>query len=390
MAQKNKKKICIVITARPSYSRVRSALEALQAHEDVQLQIVAAASFVADRFGSAVKVLEEDGFTPDWTLNTLLEADNITTAAKSTGLQTIELATAFQNLKPDMIMTIADRYETISTAIAASYSNIPLVHLQGGEVTGNIDEKVRHAITKMADMHLVSNDDAYERVKRLGEDPDMIFNIGCPSIDIAKEVLDDKAGWEKFTPFEKYIGVGHQIDVNAPYIVVMQHPVTTQVARAREDILTTLHAVKALNMPTIVMWPNPDSGTEGTSEGIRRFRELEDPGNFYYFKNIRPGDFLRMLLKSKCLIGNSSVGIRECSFLGVPVVNVGNRQQDRKRGMNVIDVGHVESDITAAIKRQIEHGLYPSEHIYGDGQSGKQAADIMARITPPTSKRITY
>lgn len=385
-----KKKICVVITARPSYSRVRTVLKALQDHKDIELQIIAAASFVANKFGDAVKIMQEDGFTPNWTLNTLLEADVVSTSAKSTGMQTIELATAFQNLKPDMVVTIADRYETISTAIAATYSNIPLVHIQGGEVTGNIDEKVRHAITKMADVHLVSNEDAYERVVKLGENPDMIFNIGCPSIDIAKEVLDDRAGWENFTPFQKYVGVGSQIDVSAPYLVVMQHPVTTQVSSSREDILTTLHAVKALNMPTIVMWPNPDAGTEGTAEGIRRFRELEDPENFYFFKNIRPGDFLRMLLKSKCLIGNSSVGIRECSFLGVPVVNIGTRQLDRKRGANVMDTGNNQDEITAAIHKQIAHGHYPSEHIYGDGMGGQQAAEILYKLDPPTSKRITY
>lgn len=385
-----KKKICVVITARPSYSRIRTMLAALKAHSEVELQIIATASFVANRFGEAVKIMREDGFEPNWTLNTLMEADTRFTSAKVTGMQTIELASAFQNLKPDMVVTIADRYETIATAIAAAYSNIPLVHVQGGEVTGNIDEKVRHAITKMADVHLVANDDARERVLKLGENPQMVFDIGCPSIDIAKEVYDNKAGWENFSPFDKYVGVGEQIDTSAPYVVVMQHPLTTSVETSRDDILKTLHAVKRLNMQAIVMWPNPDSGTEGTSEGIRRFRELEKPENFYFFKNIRPGDFLRMLLKSQCLIGNSSVGIRECSFLGVPVVNIGGRQQDRKRGANVIDVTSNEDEIHAAIQKQITHGKYASEHLYGDGMAGKKAADILCKIDVDTNKRITY
>ncbi len=384
------KKICVVITARPSYSRIRTLLSALKEHKDVELQIIAAASFVANKFGEAVKVLREDGFEPNWTLNTLMEADTRFTSAKVTGMQTIELASAFQNLKPDMVLTIADRYETIATAIAASYSNIPLVHIQGGEVTGNIDEKVRHAITKMADIHLVANNDARERVLKLGENPDMVFDIGCPSIDIAKEVYDDKKSWENFSPFEKYVGVGEKINTSAPYVVVMQHPLTTSIETSRDDVLKTLHAVKALNMPAIVMWPNPDSGTEGTSEGIRRFRELEKPDNFYFFKNIRPGDFLRVLLKSKCLIGNSSVGIRECSFLGVPVVNIGGRQQDRKRGANVTNVASDEKEIFAAIQKQIAHGPYPSEHLYGDGMAGKKAAEILSEIHPQTNKRITY
>ena len=174
-----KKKICVVVTARPSYSRVRSVLEALRNHEDVELQIVAAASFVANKFGEAVKVLREDGFEPNWTINTLLEADTASTAAKSTGLQTIEMASAFQNLKPDMVLTVADRYETISTAIAASYANIPLVHLRGGEVTGNIDEKVRHAITKMSDFHFVSSALYKKRLIQIGENEKNIFNVGA-------------------------------------------------------------------------------------------------------------------------------------------------------------------------------------------------------------------
>ncbi len=385
-----KKKICVVITARPSYSRVRSLLKALSEYENVQVQIIAAASFISNKFGEAVKVLQEDGFKPDWVLNTLLEADSLFTSGKSTGLQTIELSTAFQNLQPDMVVTIADRYETISTAIAATYANIPLVHLQGGEVTGNIDEKVRHAITKMADLHLVCTERAAERVRKLGENPDVIYNVGCPSIDIAKEVLDEKEALESFTPFAKYVGVGEEIDPSKSYLVVMQHPVTTEFGKSRDHMMETLHAVKSLNMPTIVMWPNPDSGTEGTAEGIRIFRELEKPHQFYFFKNIRPGDFLRMLYRSKCLIGNSSVGIRESSYLGVPVVNIGSRQSDRERGPNVIDVDYKRDEIVQAIKKHLEHGLYESSHIYGDGMSGEKAAEILVKTTPKTHKRLTY
>ena len=199
-----KKKICVVITARPSYSRVRSLLKALKQYDNIQIQIVAAASFISNKFGEAIRFLKEDGFEADWVLNTLLEVDNLFASGKSTGMQTIELSTAFQNLKPDMVVTIADRYETISTAVAATFANIPLVHLQGGEVTGNIDEKVRHAITKMADLHLVCTESAAERVLKLGENLEFIHNVGCPSIDIAKEVMDTKdAAAEDMTPSKR-------------------------------------------------------------------------------------------------------------------------------------------------------------------------------------------
>lgn len=385
-----KKKICVVITARPSYSRVRTLLKALSEYDNVQVQIVAAASFISNKFGEAIKVLEEDGYKADWVLNTLLEADSMFTSGKSTGIQTIELSTAFQNLKPDIVVTVADRYETISTAIAATYANIPLVHLQGGEVTGNIDEKVRHAITKMADLHLVCTARAAELVVKLGESPDVVHNVGCPSIDIAKEVVDAKDSLDGFAPFAKYSGVGEEIDPTQPYLVVMQHPVTTEFGQSREHITETLHAVQSMNMPTIVMWPNPDSGTEGTAEGIRIFRELEKPKQFYFFKNIHPEDFLRMLFMSKCLIGNSSVGIRECSYLGVPVVNIGSRQMDRQRGPNVIDVDNKRDAITAAIQQHLDHGHYRSSDIYGQGLSGQKAAEILVNVTPKTHKRLTY
>ena len=385
-----KKKICVVITARPSYSRVRSLLKALKQYDNIQIQIVAAASFISNKFGEAIRFLKEDGFEADWVLNTLLEVDNLFASGKSTGMQTIELSTAFQNLKPDMVVTIADRYETISTAVAATFANIPLVHLQGGEVTGNIDEKVRHAITKMADLHLVCTESAAERVLKLGENSEFIHNVGCPSIDIAKEVMDTKDTAAEFTPFGKYIGVGEEIDPFKPYLVVMQHPVTTEFGLSRDQITEILHAVQSMNMPTIVMWPNPDSGTEGTAEGIRIFRELEKPKQFYFFKNIRPEDFLRLLLNSECLIGNSSVGIRECSYMGVPVVNIGTRQNDRERGPNVIDVTNDRYSIKKAIQQHLNHGHYASSRIYGQGCSGQKAAEILANVLPPTHKKLTF
>ena len=386
----SKKKICVVITARPSYARVRSILVALKADAFVELQIVAAASFVSYKYGDASSVLEKDGFCTDWVLNTALEADSQFTAAKTTGLQTIELASVFQNLKPDLVITIADRYETMSTAVAASYSNIPLAHIQGGEVTGNIDEKVRHAITKMSDLHLVSNQDAYDRVLRLGEVPARVFNVGCPSIDIAREVVLDRNALESFNPFVDYTGVGDELDVSKPYLVVMQHPVTTEFGESCQQITATLNAVKSIDMQVFVMWPNPDTGTEGLSQGIRRFRELEKPKNFHFFKNMRPEDFLRLLKKSACLIGNSSVGIRECSYLGVPVVNIGTRQLDRQRGPNVIDTNSQEQEIVAAIRQQLSHGPYARTEVYGDGLSGAKAAQVLRDQSPPINKRIMY
>src|SRR6195256_5313272 len=186
-----KRKVCVVVTARPSYSRIKTALKAIEEHPDLELQLVVAASALLERYGSAVRYIEEDGFKIAARVHMVLEGENLAAMAKTTGLGLLELSTVFDNLKPDIIVTIADRYETLATAVAASYMNIPVAHVQGGEVTGSIDEKVRHAVTKLADLHFVSTARSAERVIRMGEDPSSVYVTGCPSIDLAAEVLDD-------------------------------------------------------------------------------------------------------------------------------------------------------------------------------------------------------
>ncbi|GHC59929.1 UDP-N-acetylglucosamine 2-epimerase [Ulvibacter litoralis] len=383
-----KRKICVVITARPSYSRVKTALQAIKDHPDLELQLVVAGSALLDRYGNAVNFIEKDGFTINEKVFMVLEGENKTAMAKTTGLGVMELANVFYNLEPDAVLTIADRFETIATSIAAAYQNIPLVHLQGGEVTGNIDEKVRHANTKLADIHFVTSEDAKNRVVKMGEDEAYVYNTGCPSIDIAAEVL--KAPALDFDPIEKYGGVGGKLSSTEGYIVVMQHPVTTEYSEAKQDVLKTLKVVDDLGIPAYWFWPNVDSGADGTSNGIRSYRENNNPKNIHFFKNMEPFDFLKLLVNSKCLVGNSSVGIRECSFLGVPVVNIGTRQNRRLRGENIIDVLYEEDAIKAAIESQLEHPKNTKSTIYGNGNSGKKIANILATIELRFHKTITY
>src|SRR5690606_18423858 len=292
--------------------------------------------------------------------------------AKTTGLGILELASVFERLSPDAVVTVADRFETMSTAIAASYMNIPLIHVQGGEVTGNIDEKVRHAITKLADLHLVATDGARQRVIKLGELPENVINTGCPSIDIAKEVVNINK--LDFDPFKKYGGVGEMIDFHDKYLVVMQHPVTTEYQQSRQHVEETLHAIYELGLPTFWFWPNVDAGADGTSKGLRAFREKYKSNHIHFFKNMEPLDFLKLLFHSKCLIGNSSVGIRECVYLGVPVVNIGTRQSGRERGGNVLDVGYDKFEIKDAIDKHLVHGRYTADFLYGNGLSGIEIA----------------
>jgi len=383
-----KRKICVVVTARPSYSRIKTALTAIKNHPKLELQLVIAGSALLGRYGNAIDFITKDGFEIAEKVYMVLEGENKTAMAKTTGLGVLELANVFYNLQPDAVITIADRFETIAASIAAAYQNIPLVHIQGGEVTGNIDEKVRHANTKLADLHLVASEDARERVIKLGEDPKFVINTGCPSIDIAKEVNDQPE--LTFDPLKKYGGVGNQINWKDGYLVVMQHPVTTEYKKAKKDVTETLKAIKELNIPTFWFWPNVDAGADGTSSGIRTFRELHKPQNIHFFKNMEPTDFLLLLKNSKCLIGNSSVGIRECSYLGVPVVNIGTRQNRRQRGENVIDVMYNKEAIKNAITNRIANAPYQENSIYGNGDSGKKIADVLASIELHFHKTITY
>lgn len=384
-----KRKICVVVTARPSYSRIRTALQAIKADPNLELQLVAAASTLLDRYGNAVRYMEQDGFDIATRVHMVVEGESLVTMAKTTGLGLLELATAFDNLKPDIVVTIADRYETIATAIAASYMNIPLAHIQGGEITGTIDEKVRHAVTKLSDIHLVSTKKAAENIIRMGENPDAVHLTGCPSIDLAVNVLKNPS--IDFDPFEKYKGVGTTFDVkNKDYLVVMQHPVTTEYEQARAQVIETLHAVKDLDLPTFWFWPNVDAGSDGTSKGIRMFRELERPENIHFFKNMESEDFLRLVYNSRCIAGNSSVGIRETSFLGVPSVNIGTREAGRERGRNVLDVGYNRTQILEAIKKQLLNGKYPSDPLYGGGNAGERIAKILSQTPLDFEKRLNY
>ncbi len=357
------RKICVVITARPSYARIKTVLEAIKKHPDLELQLIVGASALLERYGPAVKVIRQDGFEPDAVVYMVVEGENLVTTAKSTGLGVVELATIFDNLKPDAVISVADRYETIATAIAASYLNIPVAHLQGGEITGSIDEKVRHAVTKFANLHFTSNQQATERVIRMGEDPKTVFTTGCPSVDLAARVLAE--GQDGFNPFDRYGGVGEIFD-------------------------QTLTAIEELGYPTFWFWPNVDAGSDRISKGIRHFRETHDIPHIHFFKNLAPEDFLRLLIGAKCIMGNSSVSIREASFIGVPAVNIGNRQKGRDRGPNVIDTGYSTQEILEAIKKHLNNGRYPCSKLYGDGRAGERIADILASVPLVVDKRLTY
>ena len=379
----------MVVTARPSYSRIKTALSAIETSPDLELQLVVAASALLDRYGETARYMEKDGFKIAARVHMVVEGENPVTMAKTAGLGLMELATAFDNLRPDAVVTIADRSETIATAVAASYMNIPLIHIQGGEVTGSIDEKVRHAITKLADLHFVATEKASERVIRMGENPDTVFVTGCPSIDLAAAVVSNPE--LDFDPFEKYGGVGSVVDLSQGFLVVLQHPVTTEYGAARKHVIETLYGVLEVGLPALWFWPNADAGSDGTSRGIRAFREAEQPENIRFFKNMMPKDFLRLLCNSHGIVGNSSVAIRECSFLGVRAVNIGSRQSGRDHASNVVDVDYSRQQIRDALRNSlVGKGRLQPDLLYGDGNAGKRISGLLAELPLKTEKRLRY
>ena len=383
------KKICVVITARPSYSRIKSVLSAINENPNLELQLILGASALLERYGSVIDTIKQDGFNPNEIIHMVIEGGDLSTSAKSTGLGIIELSTAFNNLKPDIVLTVADRFETIATAIAASYSNIPLAHVQGGEISGSIDEKVRHAVSKLSDIHFVATEKSKERLIKMGESMESVFLTGCPSIDIVKNVVEHSL-FKNFDPFDSYGGVGGKFDSQSGYIVVLQHPVTTEYNDITFQIEQTLSAIQKINYPTFWFWPNVDAGSDKISKSIRNHRENKDLENVYFLKNISPEDFIKLMVNAKCLIGNSSAGIRECSYIGTPVVNIGNRQLGREKGLNVLDSEYDWSTILQSTEKQMSNDRYPQNNLYGDGSAGIKISKLLEEQSPSIYKKLSY
>ena len=382
------RKICVVIGSRANYSSIKSAMRAIRAHPALELQLVVGASAILDRYGSVVDLIRADGFTPDAEVHMLIEGENPTTMAKSTGLGLLELPSVFDRLKPDFVLTVGDRFETMATTLAAAYMNIPVAHTMGGEVTGTIDESIRHAVTKFAHVHFPASRDAFERIVKLGEKPHDVHLVGCPRIDLVAEILAEARGVLGDDLFGE--GVGHPVDLDAPFLLVSQHPVTTEYGEGERQITATLQAVRESGLPAIVLWPNADAGADDIARGIRKWREQGLDEHMHFFKNLPIDVYVRLMRRTACLVGNSSSGIREGAFIGTPCVNIGSRQTARERGSNVIDANPDKDAILAAIREQVAHGPYASEPVYGDGTAGTKIADVLSTKTVDVQKLITY
>lgn len=382
------RRICVVVTARPSYARIRSAMRAIAAHPALELQLVVTASALQDDGDAPDHVMEVEGFRIDRRVPSLDPSGGLAAMVRTTATGMKGLSAALPELKPDAVLTIADRYETMATAVTAAYLNFPLVHVQGGEVTGSIDEKVRHAITKLADLHLVASAEAAERVRRMGEDPARIVVTGCPSIDVAREALlkPDLPG----DFLQRHHSGGDPVDLAGRFLLVLQHPVTTEYGLAAQQVTETLHAVRRHGCPALWFWPNVDAGADAVSAAIRDFRARHGLPEVAFLANVPPEDFIRLLNRANLIVGNSSVGIRECAWMGVPTVNIGSRQQGRDRGANVVDVPHDRDSILAAMKLQAGAGRFAADLRYGSGHAGERIAEALASSPLSIDKRLSF
>lgn len=378
------KRIVVAITARASYSRIRSFLLAVHESTDFELQVLVSGSAVLERFGAVVENIKRDGFTVIDSLYTSVEGGEPINMALTAANTIAATALTLRSIRPDYVVTVADRYETIGTAIAASYLGLPLIHIQGGEVTGNIDEKVRHAITKLADVHFVANRDSARRVIQMGEAPEQVYVTGCPSLDLVEPALDITT--EDLQSKLNENGVGADIDLNSPFIVISQHPETEFYAESFQQMSMTLEASHLLGLPQVILWPNIDAGSDATSKAIRVAREAGYLTSAKFVKNLDGLVFLKLLSLSACLMGNSSVGLRECGLMGVPVVNAGIRQSNRARGQNVIDVPWSVQEILAAALKQTRHGSYEPSTLYGTGSSHNTMLDCLRILKVPPMK----
>jgi UDP-hydrolysing UDP-N-acetyl-D-glucosamine 2-epimerase len=385
MEPNNKRKVLVVLVDRANYGRLKPVMYAIQRHPELSLQVLASGTMVLERFSQPVHEVRADGFPVNGEVYIELEGSTPLTMAKSVGFATIEFASEFHRLNPDVVVVIGDRYEAIAATLAAAYMNICLVHIQGGEISGSIDESTRHAISKFAHYHFPSTQRSAEFLVRMGERRETILGTGCPSSDIAlrldRSLTDDIVNSH---------GGGARIDVSQPFLLVVFHPTTTQYGSERDEMEQLLSSLEQLAMPTILLWPNIDAGSDHISKAIRIFRDHKAPTWLRTLTNLTPENYLKVLAKAATAIGNSSSFVRDASFLGTPIVLVGRRQDGRETDAHVTNVPAVSGVITEAVLAQLAHGPYAPSHLYGDGEVSERIAGALANLKPYRQKKLAY
>ena len=379
----NKKRILVVLVDRANYGRMKPVMSELKSRDSVDLQVLCAGTMLLERFGKVAEIVENDGFNVTSKVYMEVEGSNPTTMSKSIGLGIIDFSNEFHKINPDIVLLIGDRYEAHAATVAAAYMNLVVAHIQGGEVSGSIDESCRHAISKLSHIHFPSTKRSADYLIRMGEEKKYVHNFGCPVGDYILSLPDDLKNKDISG------GIGASIDFEQKFILVIFHPVTTNFI-SRDQIQNVLEVLHKKKTQVIWLWPNIDAGADVISTTIRSFREKNDTSWLYLIKNFKPETFQKILKKACCAIGNSSSFIRDTTFSGTPVVLVGNRQVGREHGENLIESSFNKDDLDKNINHQINHGRYEGINLYGEGNSSAKIVNELLKPNPKIQKTISY
>ncbi len=380
------RRVCVVLTDRANYGRLWPVMRAIDNDDRLEMVTVCTGTMLLERFGKAERIVEQDGFRIDGRIYMELEGSVPETMTKSIGFGISEFSSEFMRLKPDLVLVIGDRYEALAAVIAAAYQNICIAHIQGGEVSGSIDESTRHAITKFAHYHFPATVRAAEYIVRMGENPDHVFHVGCPCGDFIRPLEAD-------LPEDLFqrTGSGATLSPNKPFILVIFHPVTTGFGSELPQTEELLAALSGQEHSVVWLWPNIDAGADHISKALRQYREKNKSDDWLYFaKNFDPITFQKLLKRTVCAVGNSSSFVRDSTFSGTPVVLIGNRQEGRETGSNLVHVRPERAEIKAAIDRQLRHGRYEPDSLYGDGNAAERIAEHLRELKLFTQKRLHY
>lgn len=380
------KKIAVITGTRADYGIYYSVLKQIEKNPNLELQLIVCGMHLCPEFGMTVNEIEKDGFEISDRIETILASDTGSSMAKSIGLTLINLTQSLERLKPDILVVLGDRGEMMAGAIAATHMNIPVAHIHGGEVTGTVDESIRHAITKLSNIHFPSTKDSKERIIKMGEKEENVFVVGAPGLDYIKNTtyLSRREILQKFNLKDDKI------------FIMTQHPITTERDMVSWQIRQTLEAISQCKVQTVISYPNSDNGGREIIKVIEEFRAKYD--FLKVFKNLSQVEYLSLLNIADAMIGNSSSGIIEAASFKLPVINIGTRQQGRLRACNVIDVGYEKEEILNGINKALYDEEYRKElksciNPYGDGRAGERISEHLEKIKITREliqKRITY
>jgi UDP-hydrolysing UDP-N-acetyl-D-glucosamine 2-epimerase len=370
--------IAILTEARSSYGYLRPICRLIEADAELDYSLIVTNQHLLPDFGYSVEDIERDGLKISDRIYMTLDGYTPATMVKSLGVLLLGLTDTFVRLKPDLILAIGDRGDSLMAALAGAHMNIPVAHIQAGERSGNIDGVTRHAITRFAHIHFASGPDAAERLKAMGEEEFRIFMTGAPQLD--ELVNGDFATRDEIA--ERF-----ELDLDRPLLLVLQHPVTEEYGEGVEQMEETLEAICELGEQAVLIFPNTDAGSDDLRLMIERyhrpFMRVE--------RNVPRRVYGGLMQAASALIGNSSSGLIEAPALGLPAVNVGDRQRDRARGANVIDVPHDRRAIVEAVRRALDPGfrqdLTNGDSPYvSDGRVSERIVEILKTI--PIDERL--